>query len=311
MDKNKNLSSLAPTRRGFLAGAGAVGAAALISGCSSSGSVNAGGSSPSPTYPTTTISDNDILNFALNLEYLEAEFYLRGATGSGLSSADALSGAGTVTGGTAAVPNPTPAFSMYMNEIAQNELNHVRFLQAAIGGNSGTPVPRPNINFTAAFNALASAAGIASTFDPFSSMNAFLVGAFVFEDVGVTAYVGAAPALTSNTILTAAAGIAAVEAYHAAEIRSMIAGMAAASGDATYLGYANKVSALRAQLGGGNETTLSISSIVAANASNAVGFSRTTDEVLHIVYGTGGGAGVSSGAFFPNGLNGTIYTTTS
>ncbi len=256
------------------------------------------------------IPDNDILNFALNLEYLEAEFYLRAATGSGLLAADAGTSAGSVNGGTA-VPGLPTQYQNYLNEIAQDELNHVRFLQTAITGNSGTPVARPAIDFTAGFAAVATAAGLPSTFNPFASPEMFLVGAFVFEDVGVTAYHGAAPLLQSNTILGAAASILAVEAYHAAEVRTLLVGTAAATGDQTYVNYANQVSALRATLGGGNETTLSASSIVAASVQNAIAFSRTTDQVLHIVYGTGGGAGVKSGAFFPNGLNGTYSTTTS
>lgn len=301
------LSRLRPSRRSFLAGAGTAAAAGILAGCNGSSS---GMSSPSPTPAPLDVADNDILNFALNLEYLEAEFYLRAATGSGLSSADAGSSAGSVNGGTA-VPNAPATIQQYIVETAQDELNHVRFIQKAISGNSGTPVARPAIDFTAAFNALASAAGIGSTFNPFADYQSFLVGAFVFEDVGVTAYTGAAPLITSSTILGAAAGIQAVEAYHAGSIRTLIAGMAAASGNSTYLNYANKISALRGTLGGGNETTLSTSSIVAASASNAIAFGRTTDQVLHIVYGTGGGAGVKSGAFFPNGLNGTITTTAS
>jgi hypothetical protein len=294
----------------FMAGAGTTAAAAFLAGCSGSSTPpSTGGGGTTPPTPTD-VPDNDILNFALNLEYLEAEFYLRAATGSGLSSADALSGAGTVTGG-AAVQGFSTAMQQYAVEIAQDELNHVRAIQATITKNSGTPVARPNIDFTNAFNALASAAGIGSSFDPFSSPSAFLVGAFVFEDVGVTAYTGAAPAITNTDILSAAAGIQAVEAYHAAEIRTLLVGMAATNNDQTYVNYANQVSVLRGKLGGGNETMLSISSIVAADTTNAIAFARTTDEVLHIVYAAAPGAGVKSGGFFPNGLNGSISTTAS
>ena len=84
------------------------------------------------------------------------------------------------------------------------------------------------------------------------------------------------------------------------------------------------MSTLRATLGGGNETTLTVpsgttsatsivtpSGIVASTSGNAIAYSRTTDQVLHIVYGTGNGAGVKSGGFFPSGLNGNISVTQS
>jgi hypothetical protein len=58
------------------------------------------------------------------------------------------------------------------------------------------------------------------------------------------------------------------------------------------------------------ETTLSTTSVVAADSTNAIAFARTTDQVLHIVYGGASGAGVANGGFFPNGLNGTITSTT-
>ncbi len=298
MRKNLDLTLAGPSRRSFLAGAGALGAAALVTGCSDSGTVAT--PTPGPAPAPQDVPDNDILNFALNLEYLEAEFYLRAATGTGLSSTDALTGAGTVTGG-AKVNFSTTLYAEYAAEIAQNELNHVRAIQATIKANGGTPVARPTIDFTNGFTTLATAAGISGAFDPFSGSLPFLLGAFVFEDVGVTAYSGAAPAITNSSILTAAAGIMAVEAYHAAEIRALIV----ASGDTTALANANKISVLRGTLGGGNETTLSSTSIVAASATTAVGFSRTTSQVLHIVYGSAT-AGAKSGVFFPNGLNGTI-----
>jgi hypothetical protein len=40
-------------------------------------------------------------------------------------------------------------------------------------------------------------------------------------------------------------------------------------------------------------------------------YARTTDQVLHIVYATANGPGVTGGGFFPNGMNGNISVTTS
>ena len=284
------------SRRGFLAGASAVAAVTLTAGCGDDGSsASTGGGG------TTTHTDADYLNFALNLEYLEAEFYLRAATGTGLSSTDTGNATSKTTGG-AQVAGLTALQMQYINEIAQNELDHVRFLRNALGSSA---VAAPAIDLTASFNALASAAGLGSSFNPFASYNNYLIGAFIFEDVGVTAYHGAAKLLTSKSNLTAAAEIHAVEAYHAGSIRTQIV---AAGG--TLITTANAVQTVRATLGGGMETTLSATGIVAADSTNSIGFERTTDQVLHIVYGTGGGAGVKSGVFFPSGLNGNISVTT-
>jgi len=260
-----------------------------------------GNSSPTSSPPTNTgVTDTDILNFALNLEYLEAEYYLRAATGSGLSSTDAGTSAGAVTGGTQ-VAFKTPAIQQYAMEIANDELAHVRFLRKALGS---AAVSRPAIDLTNSFNAAASAAGIGSTFNPFGDEDSFLVGAFVFEDVGVTAYHGAASLLTSKSNLAAAAGILGTEAYHAGEIRTLIAQLGT-----PYVTYANQISALRATAGGGAETQVSASTIVAAD-SNSISYDRTTNQVLHIVYLNATAGVVKSGGFFPNGLNGTISATT-
>ena len=43
--------------------------------------------------------DEDIFTFALNLEYMEAEFYLRATTGKGISDADVGLDAARVVGG--------------------------------------------------------------------------------------------------------------------------------------------------------------------------------------------------------------------
>lgn len=295
--KLTELIDKALSRRSFLAGAGAVATGTLVAGCS--------GGTPTfdpgtPTTPAPALSDADYLNFALNLEYLEAEFYLHAATGSGLSSTDS----GNATSQTtiianSQVPGLTALQSDYINEIAQNELDHVRFLRSALGS---AAVAAPAIDLTASFNGLAQLAGLGSSFNPFDNYNDFLIGAFIFEDVGVTAYHGAAPALTSKNYLTAAAEIHAVEAYHAASVRSQIV----ASGSTTLLSTANAVSAVRAKVGGGMETTLSATGIVAADPTTSIGFARTPQQVLAIVYA----GGTTKGGFYPNGLNGRITSTT-
>jgi hypothetical protein len=309
MDILTELHQIGVTRRNFLAGASALGAASVLAGCSDNG--------PATPVTDSTISDTVILNFALNLEYLEASYYLYAATGSGLSAADMGSGTGLgkVTGGTK-IPGLVAGQQDFLTELAYTEQQHVRFLRSALGS---AAIPMPNIDIVNSFNALAIAAGISAGFNPYASFDAFLVGAFVFEDVGVTAYAGAAPLISSagitSGLLSYAAGIQAVEAYHAGCLRTQLTAgaiaFAASSTSFPYLGYANQIATLRATLGGGNETQLSVpnsistpSSIVAASSSTAVGYARTLDQVLHIVYGTGTGAGVDKGGFFPSGLNG-------
>jgi hypothetical protein len=334
-----NLSTLinrGVSRRKFIAGVGAsAGAVAVlgVAGCND-------GSSSSTTTPT---NDEDILNFALNLEYLEASFYLYAATGAGLKASDMTPGSassyqtvGTVTpGNAAAIPGLTPAQQQILNEIAFEEQAHVRFLRTALG-TAAVPMPDIDLSF---FGPLAVAATITTaatgsgSFNPFSSFDYFLVGAFIFEDVGVTAYSGAAPLISAAGVaagyLTAAAGILAVEAYHAGYIRTSLTGRAIAAGSAAaypYLGAANLVEDLRATLTVGDsaapsttgsvETLMTLptslttpSAIVAASAASAVGFSRTVNQVLHVVYGSPT-VGVGKGGFFPQGINSPLATTT-
>jgi hypothetical protein len=292
--KLTSLIDKALSRRSFLAGAGAVASGVWAVGCSDDGSTPT--PNPTPT-PTPTLTDADYLNFALNLEYLEAEFYLRAATGNGLSATDSGNSTSKTTGGSA-VPNLTTLQKAYINEIAQNELDHVRFLRAAL---STSAVAAPAIDLTNSFNGLASLAKIGSTFNPFDSYSDYLLGAFIFEDVGVTAYHGAAPLLTVKNNLTAAAEIHAVEAYHAASIRSQIVG----AGSATLLANAVAVQGVRSQVGGGQETNLTATTIVAADSKTSIGFKRTPEQVLAIVYA----GGTTMGGFFPQGLNGNIKST--
>ncbi|QDH10927.1 ferritin-like domain-containing protein [Nocardioides dongxiaopingii] len=250
-------------------------------------------------------SDGAILNFALNLEYLEAEFYQQAAFGKSLS--DKLTSGkgdkGGVTGGRE-VSFATPAIRSYAREIAMDELDHVRFLRTALGG---AKVARPQINLRQSFTAAARAAGLigeGQTFDPFANENNFLLAAFIFEDVGVTAYKGAAPLITNKTYLDASAGILAVEAYHAGIVRTLLA-TKGLNKEAGAISDARDSLDGRKSLDQGIGRKKWLSNLVPTDR-NGIAFSRTPGQVLNIVYLTPEKS--RKGGFYPRGVNGSINT---
>ena len=245
------------------------------------------------------VTDTDIFNFALQLEYLECEFYLRASVGVGLGPNE-VSGTGTlgaVSGGRQ-VPFATQSTANYANEIARDERLHVNTLRAALGSNA---VARPAIDLNLAFTFAAQEAGLIAsgqTFDAFASETNFLLAAFIFEDVGVTAYHGAAPLIKDPANLAGAAGILAVEAYHAGIIRTLLAGMGLFS-------QAQAISNARNSLNPGTNLDQGIGNTTTSNLvpldTRGVAFSRTPQQVLNIVYLNPNGTPTG---FFPNGLNG-------
>ncbi|WP_263379898.1 ferritin-like domain-containing protein [Granulicella paludicola] len=305
---------------------------------------------------SATYTDNDILNFALNLEYLEANFYYLAAFGCTINTPNAAAIAAgapsagipiTITGGgvgTAGTVNTTGANQVpfgatttgttvgsYATETAIEEGKHVLALQAALGTLAAN---QPAINLSSAlWNSLGGLAtsGAVTTFSPYLSNPFFLIGAYVFEDVGVTAYHGAAALLTgTTTTLPVAAGILAVEAYHAGLVRTTINSLDPNNTNG-YLTLTNQVSALRATLaaqgtaastfdpspddfglmavGAGGTTltppTVSLAGTTAVSATrlvdvdlsasdptNSIAIARTTNQVLNIVCG---GSKVSAG----------------
>lgn len=306
--ETQELDAIIASRRRLLALGGAALAGMAFAGASKA-------------FAQSTVTDADILNFALNLEYLEAQYYTYATTGTSLSAnGGVITGGSGAAGGTVTIkPNPKvpfadPTIASYAMETAGEERKHVAFLQSALGAAS---VAMPNIDLLNSFNGLAVAAGIGPSFDPFANDLSFLLGSFIFEDVGVTAYHGAAGLISNTTYLDAAAGIMAVEAYHAGLIRTVLYGMDAANPAAGINAIASKIAATRAKLDGtGNDDIGLGTESVSLNASspsytaativdadnNSLAFARTTAQVLSIVYAGGTG----SGGFFPAGLNGTI-----
>ncbi|MBB5316703.1 ferritin-like domain-containing protein [Tunturibacter empetritectus] len=293
---------------------------------------------------SATIGDSDILNFALNLEYLEAQFYnlaVYGVTIDKLSTPIPVSvngnAAGTVTLSPtfAKVPFSLSYVQAYATETATEEGKHVLFLQSALGAKA---VSMPNIDLYNSFNALAAAALIGPSFNPFANDANFLIGAYIFEDVGVSAYGGAAALISDKVnVLPAAVGIHAVEAYHAGLIRTTINGLDGGGGTGPLSTLTQMISAARSSLANPDPTkpittpfvtftgsaaddigitttpvalntataNITASTIVDCD-QNSLGWSRNTSQILAIVTGTKPTDTVHQGVFFPNGLNGLI-----
>ncbi len=143
----------------------------------------------------------NVLNYALTLEYLEAEFYATAVT--------KFSQIGV----------PAGAAQAAITKIANDETKHVNFLKTAIttayGASSVTP--KPTFDFSGG-----NGSGTGPFANAFSNYGLFLAVAQTFEDTGVRAYKGRAKELTQGgDYLTAALNIHSVEARHAAHIRSM------------------------------------------------------------------------------------------
>ena len=274
-------SALAPlasslNRRNFLFTAGlTAGAASLVgltSGCGGLIGVDPS-SGPAP-------SAVDILQFALNLEYLEANFYLYITTGSGLPPQYQGTNPGKVTGG-APVIFSDPEVTAFAQELAADELAHVRLLRAGLTAAGVTPVDMPALNLAALGKVTNDAT--------------FLATARALETVGTSAYEGGIASLTTSVeAVNYAARIHDTEGQHEGVLRQfcIAKGISSPKVD-TY----------------DRPPVLSSTGIFNTSDITGLNTARNASEVLQIVYGAPGQTGVSAGGFFPNGLNGAVKTT--
>jgi hypothetical protein len=234
----------------------------------------------------------DVLNFALNLEYLECNLYLAVSGGGTLTAAE---GAGApITG----LPQPlnldAPTMATAQN-LAADERHHIDTLRTAILGLGGTPVNQPPIDY--------SLGGKMSI----QTQAQFLAVARQFTAVGNSAYAGAAQYLVSNPlVLTAAGQILGAEGQHLGGINYLCVLQGVVSPKLDTLDYP--------PVPVPNPSYFTITP-TNAPSGGALGPVRTTSQVLGIVYGvttaknTTPPAGVTKGGFFPQGVNGNILST--
>lgn len=183
--------STSTDRRRFLKMAGLVGVGATFVAGGLLGGAGVAGASPANMRGVApaagTEGDVEILNYALTLEYLEADFYAQGLAKNLLSGRE--------------LELVTP--------IGDHEKTHVTAVTDAVKAFGGTPVSKPKITYPDG---------------TFASRDSFLKTASMFEELGVTAYHGQVPLVKSVDVLAAAASIAGVESRHAAVIATLIGG---------------------------------------------------------------------------------------
>lgn len=295
---NKVAAGRALNRRRFLAALGMTGAAAgagLLSGCTTTKSL-----------PVATLGADqaNVLTFALNLEYLEATLYSYLITGADLNPQATginLARSGAVTGAPGALAVSAALTSQTFDLLSEayfDEWNHVVFLQNILGS---TAIPRPALNL-AAFGAI-------------DATNALSVLRLV-EDIGVTAYAGAIPGLTTSNA-TYAAQILGTESFHSGALRLLSIQNPTI---APYIPAADGLDVPPDDLGsataeaggptssGGFFPTYGASGFQ-SNAGSVI--VRSPSQILALLYGTVttlAASGTTSGGFFPSGVNGSVNT---
>lgn len=267
-----------PNRRSLLRKIGMAGAAA-------GAAIAAGGIKlhADPSSPTAV----DVLQFALNLEYLEAEFYTIATMGKTIDEVGiGISGSGrsgpTTGGHQVSFSNSTVFTGTVANQIGNDERNHVTLLRTALSNAGVEPIAKPPINL--------GALGIG-----FANEAQFLTLGRIFEDIGVSAYGGAAqlPSVTSSPYIGTAARILATEGEHVANIRLQIARLAIATSKLDSVDIIPPPSGTY---------------FFSVDPSTGLTPIRTPAQVLYLAYNA---ANATSGGFFPNGVNGNLHTSSS
>ncbi|XP_062108843.1 ferritin-like catalase Nec2 [Humulus lupulus] len=263
-------------------------------------------------------SDVDEIQFSLNLEFLEAEFFLYGALGNGLDRvAPELTKGGPPPIG-ARKANLDNLTGDVILQFALQEVGHLRAIQKTVGG-----FPRPLLNLSSSAFAKevnrAFGRELRPPFNPYENSLNFIIASYIIPYVGLTGYVGANQNLIEATSKRLVAGLLGVESGQDAVIRALLyerREMKVAPYDITVAEFTNRLSELRNKVGGAGlkdeglvvPMALGAEGRVSGNVlsadQNSLSYARAPKEILRIIYGTGDER--KPGGFFPNGANGKI-----
>ncbi|KAI3737874.1 hypothetical protein L2E82_27889 [Cichorium intybus] len=264
-------------------------------------------------------TDRELLDFSLNLEYLEAEFFLHGSMGRGLDHIQPnLAGGGPPPIG-ARIANLSPLIRPIIMQFAYQEVGHIRAIKSTVPGFSRPLLDLSVKSFAKVINK-AFGRPLFPPFNPYANDINYMIASYIIPYVGLTGYVGANPLLKSNITRKLVAGLLGVESGQDAVIRTLLyerAALRVLPYGITVARFTDKISKLRNKLGhaGVKDEGLIVPAYyllgrgiitgnVLAGNTNSLAFSRTPKEILRIVYGSG--KEHVPGGFFPKGGNGTI-----
>ncbi len=307
-------------RRIFLrlvAGFATMAGGASLAGCSGQPIASATASAQATATSTSTAvvssgaavsaGDAPIVNFALNLQYLAAQFYAHASTNAGLSASvlTGVGGQGASTANGLQLLNAAPAVARYASEVATDKASRLTEVRTAL---SSAAVGQPALDLSASVGAATAggaqttvAAMVGAAASAFSSDQAFLSAALLFEDVSAATFRNALAQVTSPSAQTLLTDLLADSTYHAGLLRSAL--VAEGASDASL----KTLSTLRQSLDGvGPPETDDVTDgqdIVTSNGY-AVAFTRSPAQALNVLYLNP--AAATAGGFFPQSLNGAI-----
>lgn len=331
MRQSSNQSELALSRRSITAALLAAGTASWASSAAAQSASGAGHYVPYNCYPSNNAlggviglsgggpiigysckpaSDISLITILLNLEYLEASYYLYASTGVGLPATAQGGQARTISGGRQ-VSFASPVVAAFAAELASEEQKHVIFLRNLIVAAGLVPASLPSIDLAGGFNYIMQQAGIVGSgqvFDAFANDTNFLLGSYVLEDLLTTTYHGTIASLGNAAYIDPIGGLLAAEGYHSGILRTIL--FQGGFGNAT-----NAISYIRDTLDGsagtptqGNDHGVGAvpKATLADVDGNAIVADRTSQQAINIVFNSNAASNPTLNIpsyFFPNGFS--------
>jgi len=268
-----------------------------------------------------TLVDIDVLNFALNLSYLQGQFLSYIVTGAGVSAQTGTGAIGTVNAGRkVALDAPTTSMLTEIGSDTRAAANPMRVIIGALA------IGQPQLDISGGangpFTAVMQLAGVVPTgseFDPYGSEENMLYSVFYLKATALSTYCGLLPLLTNRVVIQLFSGLIETEAHHVAVVRGLL--YARGASKPQMRANADKIVAFRrawsgtieqgvspatrTYMGPAGPATVLASNVTPTSRNGQVG-GCTPAQALNLLYVSR--TPVAQGGFFPLGVNGNLRT---